>query len=253
MIHSELTSVSNNGVELNDGTRLYPMGERALVLDASHSVATVETAEANTDDAILATQRRIWRLAHALQMEGGLLEVVPGMHNLTVLFNPLARGRSYWQRTLAALWQQAKAAPSATEQQNAASIEIEVDYSPAAAIDLHAVASETGLSTDAVIELHCQASYTVMFIGFQPGFAYLHGLPEALITARKSTPATRVPAGSVAIAGAQTAIYPFASPGGWHIIGRSDVALFNPERNPAALLKAGDTVHFVRAIRGTNR
>jgi len=113
--------------------------------------------------------------------------------------------------------------------------------------DLDAVAMECGLSVDRVIELHAATAYEVLFAGFAPGFAYLGELPAAIRVPRLATPRTRVPAGSVAIAGSMTAIYPQASPGGWRLIGRTDARLFDPAATPPALLRPGDRVRFVPA------
>ncbi|HEV7906836.1 MAG TPA: 5-oxoprolinase subunit PxpB [Pseudonocardiaceae bacterium] len=110
--------------------------------------------------------------------------------------------------------------------------------------DLELVARTAGLRTEDVVELHAGAEYTVAFCGFAPGFGYLVGLPEPLQQPRLDTPRTRVPAGSVAIAGEYTAAYPRATPGGWRLIGSTDVTLFDPRRDPPALLAPGDRVRF---------
>jgi hypothetical protein len=107
-----------------------------------------------------------------------------------------------------------------------------------------------GLSADEVVTLHAGAGYDVRFIGFLPGFPYLAGLPERLETPRRQTPRAHVPAGSVAIAGAQAGIYPVASPAGWNVIGRTDFMLFDPRREKPVTLASGDRVRF-RAI-GSN-
>ena len=125
--------------------------------------------------------------------------------------------------------------------------EIPVVYGGEAGPDLPALAARAGLSERAWIEFHATAEYTVVFLGFQPGFAYLRGLPEALNAPRRDSPRTRVPAGSLAIGGAYTGIYPAAGPGGWQIIGRSDAVLFDPGREPPALFVPGDRVQFVPA------
>ena len=96
-----------------------------------------------------------------------------------------------------------------------------------------------------VVRLHAAASYRVLFLGFAPGFAYLGGLPEPLVTPRRATPRERVPAGSVAIAGGQTAVYPLAMPGGWNLIGRTDAVLFDPAASATSALRPGTTVRFV--------
>jgi inhibitor of KinA len=113
--------------------------------------------------------------------------------------------------------------------------------------DLDAVAAATGLSTDEVVARHESRSYTVDLLGFVPGFAYLSTLDPAIQLPRRPQPRPRVAAGSVAIAGAQTGIYPLDTPGGWHIIGHTDAQMFDASREPPALLGAGDTVRFERA------
>lgn len=111
--------------------------------------------------------------------------------------------------------------------------------------DLDEVAKLLDLTTEEVVRLHSGVEYKVAFLGFTPGFPYLHGLPQRLNCPRKSTPRVRVPAGSVAIAGKQAGIYPSESPGGWQLIGRTDADLFDPRRTSPALFKPGDRVHFV--------
>lgn len=111
-------------------------------------------------------------------------------------------------------------------------------------IDLDAVAAATGLSVGDVIGRHIARAYTVDLLGFVPGFAYLSELDPSLQLPRRSEPRPRVPAGSVAIGAAQTAVYPLDTPGGWHIIGRTDTVMFDATREPPALLRAGDTVRF---------
>lgn len=125
--------------------------------------------------------------------------------------------------------------------------EIVVDYGGVAGPDLPALARQAGMSEAAYIERHAAAAYTVAFLGFQPGFPYLRGLPVALQTARRATPRPRVAPGSVAIGGIYAGIYPAGGPGGWHVIGRTDAVLFDPQRDAPALLMPGDQVRFVPA------
>ncbi|MFI9813002.1 5-oxoprolinase subunit PxpB [Saccharothrix variisporea] len=113
--------------------------------------------------------------------------------------------------------------------------------------DLELVAETAGVGPDEVVRLHTGATYSVAFCGFAPGFAYLVGLPEALQQPRLDSPRTKVPAGSVGVAGEYTAAYPRATPGGWRLIGRTDAPLFDPRRDPAALLQPGDRVRFEAA------
>jgi KipI family sensor histidine kinase inhibitor len=111
--------------------------------------------------------------------------------------------------------------------------------------DLDEVASLTGLSREAVIERHAASSYVVAYLGFAPGFGYLTGLDESLHVPRRDSPRTAVPAGSVAIAGPYGAIYPSSSPGGWRLLGRTTLRLWDPDREPPSLLQPGTQVRFV--------
>lgn len=113
-------------------------------------------------------------------------------------------------------------------------------------IDLESVATATALSTEEVIKRHIARTYRVDLLGFVPGFAYMSELDESLALPRLPQPRPRVAAGSVAIAALQTAVYPLDTPGGWHIIGTTDVVMFEPNRPEPALLRAGDTVRFER-------
>ncbi|MEQ1592698.1 MAG: allophanate hydrolase subunit 1 [Thiobacillaceae bacterium] len=121
-----------------------------------------------------------------------------------------------------------------------------VEYGGAVGQDLARLADVAGLSVEAAIALHCSVEYRVMFIGFQPGFAYLHGTPAVLQLPRLARPRTHVAVGSLAIGGAYTGIYPAIGPGGWNVIGRVRANLFDPQRDTPALLMPDDRVRFVR-------
>lgn len=121
---------------------------------------------------------------------------------------------------------------------------IPVRYGGEAGPDLGSVAERTGLSVDEVITLHTASDYRVFMLGFSPGFGYLGRLPAALQLPRRDDPRLRVPAGSVAIAGSQTAVYPHETAGGWHILGRTDAQLWEPSATRPALLRPGDRVWF---------
>lgn len=123
--------------------------------------------------------------------------------------------------------------------------EIGVEYGGAAGPDLVALARRAGLALDDYVSRHAAAEYTVAFLGFQPGFPYLRGLPAGLQAPRRASPRLRVPAGSVAVGGVYTGIYPAVGPGGWQLIGRTDAVLFDAVRAAPALLRAGDRVRFV--------
>ena len=124
-------------------------------------------------------------------------------------------------------------------------IRIQVRYGGQDGPDLEAVADAHGVRPNDVIELHAGSTWTALFLGFAPGFAYLGPLPPELATPRRATPRERVPAGSVAIGGDQTAVYPFSLPGGWQIIGRTDTAMWDLGRARPNLLAPGDLVRFV--------
>ncbi|MCA9011107.1 MAG: 5-oxoprolinase subunit PxpB [Planctomycetaceae bacterium] len=128
-------------------------------------------------------------------------------------------------------------------------VDIPVCYDAEFAFDLTTVAAAHDLNVQDVIQLHSSAIYRVQMIGFSPGFPYLAGLPRELHSPRRDTPRTRVPAGSVAIGGEQSGIYSHDTPGGWQIIGRTPVRLFDPQRNPPCLLQSGDVVRFIRIDR----
>src|SRR6266699_3205230 len=123
-------------------------------------------------------------------------------------------------------------------------VEIPVCYGGELGPDLAEVCAIHGMRPARVVELHASAEYLVYFLGFVPGFAYLGELPEALVTPRLAVPRRRVPAGSVGIAGNQTGVYPFATPGGWRLIGRTPVAMFRRHQDPMNLLQIGDHVRF---------
>ncbi len=128
-------------------------------------------------------------------------------------------------------------------------IEVPVCYAAEFAPDRDLVAQSSGLTPDEVGKRHAAARYWVQCLGFTPGFPYLGGLPATLATPRRATPRATVPAGSVAIGGRQTGIYPFKSPGGWNVIGRTPLKLFALDRDPISLLRAGDQVRFVAISR----
>jgi KipI family sensor histidine kinase inhibitor len=144
---------------------------------------------------------------------------------------------------LLALIEESLYEPPATD--SSAVIEIPVRYGGEFGPDIADVSAHTKLDIDDVIARHAAATYTVAMLGFMPGFPYLRGLPPELITPRRATPRTQVPAGSVAIGGAQTGIYPRELPGGWQIIGRTTLNLFDAARDEPALLHPGQRVRFV--------
>ena len=128
-------------------------------------------------------------------------------------------------------------------------VEIPVCYDPEFALDIDDVARRAKTSPSEVVRLHSGADYCVACIGFVPGFPFLAGLPKELATPRRDVPRKQIPPGSVGIGGAQTGIYPLRSPGGWNLIGRTPLRLFDPQKNPPALLRAGERVRFRKISR----
>ena len=169
-----------------------------------------------------------------------VLDAVAAYDTVAVYFDPLVCS----PRELSGLLLREFETISAPAQESTVKHVIRVAYD---GDDLDAVAGRTGLSRTDVIEIHAAGRYSVLAVGFVPGFAYLGELDERLRIPRRDTPRTRVPAGSVAIAGGQTAVYPLTTPGGWHIIGRTDARMFDPIRSPPSLLAVGDRVRFVPA------
>jgi KipI family sensor histidine kinase inhibitor len=172
----------------------------------------------------------------------GVRDVVPGYRSLGIHFDPLRTDLVALERMVRAEEHALEAAGAVTASRT---VEIPVQYGGADGPDLDEVARFAGCSPQEVIALHAAATYRVYMLGFVPGFAYLGRVPSAIAAPRHRVPRERVPAGSVGIAGQQTGVYPIESPGGWQLIGRTSVVMFDPLREPASLLEAGDLVRFV--------
>jgi KipI family sensor histidine kinase inhibitor len=172
----------------------------------------------------------------------GLGTAVPGYASVLVPFDPDLVPEEAVRSLLGAALRRATGGPARAP---GPLVEIPVRYGGRDGPDLAEVADRTGRSEADVVGLHAGREYRVYLVGFVPGFPYLGVLPEELDLPRRATPRVRVPAGSVAIAGRQTGIYPFASPGGWHLIGRTDTLIWDARRDPPALLAPGARVRFV--------
>lgn len=190
------------------------------------------------------TRARVYAAYHALRRLtlAGLLDITPAYTSILLTFDPL-RLESPGD-ALAAVGD-SLAGASEVSPPPPRTVEIPVCYDARFAPDLESVARLHGLAAAEVIALHAGAEYHVDFLGFSPGFPYLSGLPKELATSRLESPRTEVPAGSVAIAGGQAGIYPRATPGGWRLIGRTPLRLFEATRNPPSMVALGDRVRFV--------
>lgn len=188
------------------------------------------------------TSARIQAATSAIEHAMGedLIDLVPSYASVLILYNPLRTNHvSVARRVRSAL--ATASAPIAAEHRT---IVLPVYYATEAGIDLEPLAARAGLSINTVIELHTRAEYRVYAIGFAPGFAYLGEVDERIAAPRLHTPRAVVPGGSVAIADRQTAVYPSASPGGWNLIGRCPVTMFDPNIQPCMPVSVGDTVRF---------
>jgi KipI family sensor histidine kinase inhibitor len=170
----------------------------------------------------------------------GVRDVVSTYRSVAVMFDPLETKRDH---LAFAIDRACAATPHVT---TGALIEVPVSYGGEAGADLAEVAAWAGVSPEQVIERHSAQTYRVFMLGFTPGFAYMGRVDPSIAAPRRASPRLRVPAGAVAIAGQQTGVYPRESPGGWQLIGRTSVSLFDPSRRPASLFSPGDRVKFVR-------
>lgn len=214
--------------------RFLPFGDAALIVEFGATVDRALSAQVLALDAAVET-------AAAGGALPGLRETAPSFRSLLVQFDPLVTDAAQIEAELRALMGDLKVTPAATRRL----WRLPACYEGEAAADLPGVAAAAGLASDAVVALHTGMRHHVYMIGFLPGCPYMGDLPAAIDLPRRADPRTRVPAGSVAIAVGLTVIYPFDSPGGWHLIGRTPAPLFDPEATARPVLLApGDAVIF---------
>jgi inhibitor of KinA len=211
--------------------RIRPVGETAFTIEFGDRVDENLNRRVHALDALL----------EAASL-AGIVERIPTYRSLLIVFDPLTTDTTELQTELLQLatgdLAQNPVAPGRL-------IEIPVHYGGNDGPDLGDVATHCGLTAQEVIAQHAAATYQVAMLGFAPGFTYLLGLPSALSTPRLATPRLQVPPGSVGIAGSQTGIYALSTPGGWRIIGRTPLRLFDSHRNNPFVIEAGDRVRFV--------
>ena len=203
--------------------RIHPLGDTALLAELG---ARLDTA-LNT---------RSIALAAALKKRRDVRQAIAGAASVTVQFDP---DQITHDALAAAIRRLAARRPPMDEPGRLHRIPVVYDGP-----DLEAAASALHLAVDQLTELHCRPIYRAFMVGFVPGWAYLGPLPDELVLPRRAVPRTQVPAGSVAIAGQMTGIYPLTTPGGWHLVGRTSVRLFLPDSDPPSLFRAGDRVKF---------
>jgi KipI family sensor histidine kinase inhibitor len=218
--------------------RYLPAGDAALVVEFGDTI----------DPAI---NRRVRELSVAVDRDRpiGLLDLVPTYRSLLVSYDPRMTTFDALRSRLDELQEELAAVPAPPPRL----VEIPTAYGGDFGPDLPFVAGHAGLSEDDVVRIHAGADYLVYMMGFSPGFTYLGGMSERIATPRLKTPRTAIPAGSVGIAQQQTGIYPVESPGGWQLIGRTPVTLFDPTRRPPVVVEAGDSIRFVPVTRDKYR
>ncbi|HEX6279381.1 MAG TPA: 5-oxoprolinase subunit PxpB [Pyrinomonadaceae bacterium] len=211
--------------------RIFPLGDSAATIEFGNEIS-VELNEKS--------------IALTNHLTGapfdGMVEAVPAYASVTVYYE--ARKTSF--TNVESFLNDASQKIDIGRQAKSRLIEIPIEISPEASPDLGRIAEFSGLDAETVIELFLSTTYRIYMLGFLPGFAYMGGVDDRIAAPRLETPRTKVPAGSVGIAGKQTGIYPLESPGGWNIIGRTDLKMFDPTADQPCLLKPGDEVRFVR-------
>ena len=210
-----------------EGPRISLLGTTGLVFEAPGAFD-------------LGNQQRIWGMADALGSWVEVREAVPGMTNLTILFEqPPHDVRAFGDR-LASLWESGISKTVAGR-----TIDLPIVYGGTGGPHLLEVAELTGLSVEEVVSIHSAPVYTVYAVGSHAGYCYLGGLDPRLFVPRRAVPLLSIPAGSLSIAGAQTGVSAAAGPSGWHTIGSADVSFFDPVRTPPSLLSPGDSIRFL--------
>jgi inhibitor of KinA len=229
---------------------IIPLGDSALIVRVREQF---EDAPEETLEEVLRTFHRLRSAAIP-----GVIELAPAYTSVGVFFDPIALAKASGTPDALFDWLAKRVrevvAAGARRGRRVRStrravrvVEIPACYDPEFALDIERVAEHAQISASEVVDLHSSAEYRVSCIGFTPGFPFLSGMPKKLAIPRRETPRKEIPAGSVGIGGAQTGIYPLRSPGGWNLIGRTPLKLFDPAKNPPALLQAGDRVRF-RAV-----
>lgn len=219
--------------------RIEPLGDSALL------VRVVEDHGRESERALDAVLGAFRQLEAAVIP--GVVELAPAYTTVGVFFDPALTGFDAVKTEIEQVLQNTE--PAKPGAGTGSTIEVPVCYEDEFAPDLREVAWHARLSPQQVVQRHADAVYRVNCVGFTPGFPYLSGLPTELATPRRASPRKEIPAGAVAIGGMQTGIYPRKSPGGWNIIGRTPLSLFEVRREPPSLFHAGDRVRFRRISR----
>lgn len=218
-------------IELYDEVKYSPSGDKALVMEFGNAI----------DPSINAKIRNVLNAIKKADLTS-IEEIIPTYRSLLIIYNPLLKRYKEMVEELKKL--------EGSIGEEASGIvkifEIPTTYGGEYGPDIEFVAQHNNLTIEEVIDIHTSTNYLIYMLGFTPGFTYLGGLDKRIETPRLENPRTKIPAGSTGIAGKQTGIYPIESPGGWQLIGRTPVKLYDPFNDPPVILSAGDYVRFVR-------
>jgi KipI family sensor histidine kinase inhibitor len=211
-----------------DKPRFLSAGDSALIIELGNEISE----ECNA---------RVVSLSEEIRDITGVVEILPTYRSLLVYYDPSLIEFDEIKELSKEKWKTLK-----TLEIKGKVFEVPVCYDDDFGPDLSFVAQHSNMSEEEVIKIHCSGNYRVFMLGFLPGFPYLGGMDERIAAPRLEKPRTKIPAGSVGIAGKQTGIYPLDSPGGWRIIGRTPVKMYDPEAKDPVPIRAGDTIRFVR-------
>jgi KipI family sensor histidine kinase inhibitor len=210
--------------------KIVPLGDSALLIQFGEEID-------------FTVNQRVHALAALIDVSplDGIVGTVPAYSTILIHYDPLVLTYAQISKWTRAKLDQVQDVTSSTPRR----IDVPMQYGGDFGVDLEFVANFHQLTMEEVIRIHSERTYTIYMMGFTPGFPYMGKLDEAIVTPRLETPRTRVPAGTVAIAGSQTGIYPLESPGGWRLIGHTSLKLFNPEAEVPFLFYPGDEVKFI--------
>lgn len=210
--------------------KILPCGECAVTVEFSREM------DPRAGEAVI-------RLAGELRSRNGagILEVIPTYRSVTICYDPFTISLKEVQKTVAVCMRRSR---RAQQNESVRRFYIPVCYGGRFGMDLEYIARKTGLDMREIVRRHISREYPINMIGFLPGFPYLSDMDETIAAPRLENPRELIPAGSVGIGGKQTGVYPIASPGGWRLIGRTPVRLYDPHRDPPVLYRAGDRIRF---------
>ena len=206
-----------------------PSGDSAFIIKAGDSISE----EVNQTVRKLLVRLESWKIE-------GITDFIPSFNELMICYDPAVTGYRHLLDILRACGDD----PGEVELPDSFTVDVPIVYGGDYGPDIQDVADHNYLLPEDIVKIHCSATYMIYMLGFTPGFCYLGGMDMRIATPRRETPRLKIPAGSVGIAGSQSGIYPIESPGGWQLIGKTPLQLFNPDKQPEFLFSAGDRIRF---------